>query len=107
MKTKFYEKDKQLIFSLSEEIDDNEAEKIKNKMDYEIEHYMPKKVLIDLENVSFMDSAGIGLIIGRYKLINMIGGELRIANASNSINKIFNMSGVSKLIPIEETSNNT
>jgi stage II sporulation protein AA (anti-sigma F factor antagonist) len=105
LETKYYEEDKQLIFLLHEEIDDSVTKNLKRKMDYEIERFLPKKVLIDLENVGFMDSAGIGLIIGRYKLINMIGGELKILNASMAIKKIFNMSGISRLIPIEETSN--
>ena len=60
---------------------------------------MPKEVIFDFSNVSFMDSAGIGLIIGRYKLINMIGGELKIANVNTQIQKIFEMSGIIKIIP--------
>lgn len=63
---------------------------------------MPKEVIFDFSNVSFMDSAGIGLIIGRYKLINMIGGELKIANVNTQIQKIFEMSGLLRLIPVEQ-----
>lgn len=44
----------------------------------------------------------IGLIIGRYKLINMIGGELKIANVNTQIQKIFEMSGLLRLIPVEQ-----
>lgn len=100
MKVKYHEEDKQLTFELSEDIDDYCTEKIKRKMDYEIERLMPKKVMIDLSDVNFMDSAGIGLIIGRYKLVNIIGGQIEVINANESIQKIFNMSGVSKLIPV-------
>ena len=71
-------------------------------MDNEIQRYMPKRVVFDFSNVSFMDSAGIGLIIGRYKLINMIGGELKIANVNTQIQKIFEMSGLLRLIPVEQ-----
>ena len=46
-----------------------------------------------------MDSAGIGLIIGRYKLANMLGGEVRVANMTTPVKKIFEMSGMSKIIP--------
>ena len=70
--------------------------------DKEIQRYMPKEVIFDFSNVSFMDSAGIGLIIGRYKLINMIGGELKIANVNTQIQKIFEMSGLLRLIPVEQ-----
>ena len=47
-----------------------------------------------------MDSAGIGMIIGRYKMVNMIGGIVQMQNVKQSIKKIFEMSGVSKIIPI-------
>ncbi len=76
--------------------------KDKRRVDNEIQRYMPKEVIFDFSNVSFMDSAGIGLIIGRYKLINMIGGELKIANVNTQIQKIFEMSGLLRLIPVEQ-----
>ena len=41
-------------------------------MDYEIERRMPKKVIFNFNSVSFMDSAGIGLLLGRYKIVNML-----------------------------------
>ena len=102
METKFYEKDKLLVFKISEEIDDYSVQKIRRKADYEIERYMPKRVVFDFDNVTFMDSAGIGLIIGRYKFANMLGGTLEVANLTNNVKKIFEMSGILKLIPITE-----
>lgn len=70
-------------------------------MDYEITRFMPRKVVFDFSKVSFMDSAGIGLLIGRYKLVKLIGGTLEISNANKSIVKILEMSGVIKIIPIK------
>ena len=46
--------------------------------------------------------AGIGMIIGRYKIIKMLGGELEIKNVSRSIRKVFEMSGITKIIKLEE-----
>ena len=63
---------------------------------------MPKKVIFDFNRVTFMDSAGIGLVIGRYKMVNMIGGKVEMANLSESVKKIFEMCGILKLIPITE-----
>ena len=102
METKFYKKDKILVFKITEEVDDNSVQKIRRRADYEIERYMPKRVVFDFDNVTFMDSAGIGLIIGRYKFANMLGGTLEVANLTNSVKKIFEMSGILKLIPITE-----
>ncbi|OKZ57081.1 MAG: hypothetical protein BHV99_03375 [Clostridium sp. 26_21] len=102
MKITYIKKDKQLIFEIEEDIDECCVQKIRRRIDNEIQRYMPKEVIFDFSNVSFMDSAGIGLIIGRYKLINMIGGELKIANVNTQIQKIFEMSGLLRLIPVEQ-----
>ena len=100
MESKFYEEDKLLVFKIKEEIDDCSVQKIRRRADYEIERYMPRKVVFDFNSVTFMDSAGIGLIIGRYKFTNMLGGKLEVANLTQSVKKIFEMSGLLKLIPV-------
>ena len=100
METKFYKKDKILVFKITEEVDDNSVQKIRRRADYEIERYMPKRVVFDFDSVSFMDSAGIGLIIGRYKFTNMLGGKLEVANLTPAVKRIFEMSGILKLIPV-------
>lgn len=90
--------DKQLIFKIDGDIDECYSQKIRRRLDNEIERYMPKTVIFDFNRVSFMDSAGIGLIIGRYKLIKIIGGNLQVANLNTSVRKIFEMSGLFKII---------
>ena len=102
MESKFYEEKKLLVFKITDEIDDCSVQKIRRRADYEIERYMPRKVVFDFDSVTFMDSAGIGLIIGRYKFTNMLGGKLEVANLTQSVRKIFEMSGILKLIPITE-----
>ncbi len=105
METQYYKKDKLLVLKITEEIDDCSVQKIRRKADYEIERYMPKRVVFDFDSVTFMDSAGIGLIIGRYKFTNMLGGKLEVANLTGSIKKIFEMSGILRLIPITTLEN--
>ena len=61
MESKFYEKDKLLIFKMTDEIDDHSVQKIRRKADYEMERYMPKRIVVDFDSVTVMDSAGIGL----------------------------------------------
>ena len=102
METEFYDKDKLLVLKITSEIDDHNVQEIRRKADYEMERYMPKRVVFDFNSVSFMDSAGIGMIIGRYKFANMIGAKLGVSNLSGSLRRIFDMSGVSKLIPTVE-----
>ena len=99
MESIYKKEEKQLIFRLEEDIDECTVQKIRRKLDNEIERYMPKEVIFDFNNVSFMDSAGIGLIIGRYKLATMLGGKVQVANMGQPVRKIFEMSGMQKIIP--------
>lgn len=105
METKYNEKDKLLVFKITDEIDEYSVQKIRREADYEIKRYMPRKVVFDFDSVTFMDSAGIGLIIGRYKFANMLGGKLEVANLTESVRKIFEMSGLLRLIPITNLEN--
>lgn len=102
MEVNFYEDKKLLVFKITDEIDDCNVQKMRRKADNEIKRYMPKKVIFDFDSVTFMDSSGIGLIIGRYKFTNMIGGKFEVANLTKSVKKIFEMSGILKLIPVTE-----
>ena len=97
---KYKDVDKLLLFEITEEIDHHTTEKIRRKMDNEIQRYMPKRVIFDFNSVTFMDSAGIGMLIGRYKIAKMFGGVVELANVKPSIKKIFEMCGLLKIIPI-------
>lgn len=93
-------KDKLLTLKISEEIDESTTEKLRRKIDNEITRFLPRKVIFDFSNVSFMDSAGIGMLLGRYKVVKMLGGSLELTNVSRQIEKVFELSGIFKIIPI-------
>lgn len=105
MIVEFKKEDKKLIFKLTEDIDQHTVEKVRRKMDNEIKGYIPRKVVFDFSNISFMDSAGIGMVLGRYKLAKMLNGNLEIINVNRSMKKIFDMSGISRIIDIKEDKN--
>jgi len=102
LKVEYNEKDKLLVLKITEEIDHHIAEKIRTRADFEIQKYLPKKVVFDFNNVTFMDSAGIGMLIGRYKMATMFGGSINMINVKPNVKKIFEMAGILKLIPIIE-----
>ena len=102
MKIDFDEKDKLLNLEIDEEIDHHRAEILRRNADYEIQRRNPKRVILDFNNVYFMDSAGIGMVIGRYKTASMIGAKIEMKNVKPHIRKIFDMTGVLKIIPIVE-----
>ena len=105
MNTEFRKEDKLLVIQITEEIDHHVAEKMRRKMDYEITRFIPRKVLLDFSQVTFMDSAGIGLLIGRYKLAKLLGGSLEVIHASPAITKVLEMSGVVRIIPVHTENN--
>ena len=90
MESVYKKENKQLIFKLEQDIDECAVQKIRRKLDNEIERFMPKEVIFDFNNVSFMDSAGIGLIIGRYKLASMLGGKVQVTNGNICKKNIWN-----------------
>ena len=92
MNCKYVQADKLLWLQITEEIDHHTTEEIRRKADYEITRYMPRKVIFDFNQVTFMDSAGIGMLIGRYKVAKMLGSNIEMINVK--------MSGVLKIIPI-------
>ncbi len=103
MESKLNEVDNVLNIMITEEVDHHTTEKMRRKMDYEITRFMPRKVVFDFSKVSFMDSAGIGLLIGRYKLVKLLGGTTEISHCNKSVSKILEMSGILKIIPLKES----
>ena len=99
MKSIYEKENKRLTFEIHEEIDEYVVQNMRRRIDNEIERYMPKEVIFDFNKVSFIDSAGIGLIIGRYKLASMLGGKVEVTNLTVQVRKIFEMSGILKIIP--------
>ena len=101
MNIKYDEVDKLLTCQITEEIDHHTTEKIRRTLDDEIERYIPKRMVFDFDKVSFMDSAGIGMILGRYKMMRMLGGSMEMINVNSNVRKIFEMSGIPKIIQIK------
>jgi len=87
-----------LIVNLNGEIDQYAAAELKGNIDIEIQSSSKRNVIIDLKNVEMMDSSGIGLIVGRYKLTTSLGGKFAICNASSSIKRMIELSGITKVI---------
>lgn len=89
-----------LIAYLSGEIDHHCAREIREQIDGEVMRGSIKKLCLDFKNVTFMDSSGIGLVMGRYKLLSSVGGSVLIANCAVSIKRIMKLAGMDKLVEI-------
>lgn len=91
-----------LIVRLSGELDHHEAENLRDKWKDMMYKNPIKHVILNLENVSFMDSSGLGVILGRYKEVLQLGGEMVVCSISPSVKRLFEMSGLFKIIRLEE-----
>lgn len=86
---------------LSGEIDHHCAKGIRDEIDAAIEQRKPEELILDFKNVTFMDSSGIGLVMGRYRLMQMYGGKVEVCNASLHIRKVMRLAGLDRLAAIE------
>jgi len=85
------------------DLDHHTAKYIRSKIDAAIRENNTQKLIIDFANVSFMDSSGIGLVMGRYKIMKELSGEVVIANPPAYIRKVMQLAGLNKLCPIITT----
>lgn len=87
-----------LIIRLSNDLDHHNAAEIAKVSDHYIYQNPIKAVIFDFTNTSFMDSSGIGVIMGRYKLMETFGGTVSIVHINKTVDRIFTMSGLYKII---------
>ena len=87
-----------LVVSLIGELDHHSAEEVRVKIDDRISRENIRKLVLDFSGVTFMDSSGIGVIMGRYKKIIFTGGKVAVTNVNSSIDRIFKLSGLYKII---------
>ena len=91
-----------LLCRLCGEIDHHTTLPIRLDIDDRIENCRPKTVILDFSDVTFMDSSGIGLVMGRYKLLNEFGGALEITGLSNNSYKVMCLAGLDRIANIKK-----
>jgi len=90
-----------LCIRLAGELDHHYAEELRTKATEAIESRNIRHIVLNLEHLSFMDSSGLGVILGRYKQIKQLGGEMVICAISPSVQRLFDMSGMFKIMKLE------
>ena len=84
------------------ELDQFMAEKIRNTIDSEILKKGAKTLVFDLSEIPFMDSSGIGMLIGRYRLMKRLNGQVEVKGMKESVFRIFRMSGLNQIMKVDE-----
>ena len=100
MQVKFTNKGSTLVISIIGEIDHHSAEYIRDKIDAQMMKSTTRNIVFDLSRVGFMDSSGIGVVVGRYKNISKLDGKAAIVTPNAQIRKILEISGIQRIIPI-------
>lgn len=96
-------KDGIMIVNVGEEVDHHACDRLRERTDRIIENQNIYNIIFDFSSTRFMDSSGIGLIIGRYKKTKLMGGNVILTNMSSVIDRIYKMSGIYKLVKKTDT----
>ena len=88
---------------LSGELDHHSAREMRSAIDHALELNMPTLLILDFGGVSFMDSSGIGLVMGRFRILQKTGGQLHITGVTPQIGKMMRLGGIERLAVLEKT----
>jgi stage II sporulation protein AA (anti-sigma F factor antagonist) len=94
-------KDGILYVKLEGDIDHHSAKNVRDSVDDLMRKTNPAELELDLSAVEFMDSSGLGLVLGRYKKQTDMGGRMKILNPTRRVMQILQLAGVEKIIKIE------
>ena len=97
----FYRGEDALTARLVGEIDHHSAAQIRETIDAEICKERPKRTVLDLSGIEFMDSSGLGLIMGRIALMRSLGGETVLKNPTDKVMRIVRLAGLERIMRIE------
>jgi stage II sporulation protein AA (anti-sigma F factor antagonist) len=98
---KVEEKDGVLVAWLSGELDHHAADEVRRQLDTAMYNRPARKVVLDMSRMTFMDSAGIGVVLGRYRKVKEAGGRLAVRGPGVRVDKILSLAGVYSIVEKE------
>ena len=93
----------QLTAYLRGELDHHGAGEVRERIDNAVLQQRSRQLILDFSGLTFMDSSGIGLIMGRYRLMRSLAGELKVEGASHRLESVIRLAGLEKLPIWNET----
>ncbi|MBR2848427.1 MAG: anti-sigma factor antagonist [Clostridia bacterium] len=96
-------KNDEMLCVLGGDIDHHSARTVRMQIDEDLYRRRPQKLVLDLSKVEFMDSSGLGLILGRFSKASEIGAECVLLNPNENVTKILDVAGIKRLIRIERS----
>ncbi len=95
----------QAVFYLNGELDHHSVKAIREVIDEKLIDYRPDTVVLDLNMVTFTDSAGLGLILGRYSRVSGYGGKVKVVNVPEDFMKILRLAGADRFLSVQMKEN--
>ncbi len=92
-----------LVIRLWGEIDHHSAVDVRTRIDDKLLAERPHRVLLDLSAIDFMDSSGLGLIMGRFSLVRRYGGKFAVLDPSPAASRMMSLAGMERMIAIQYT----
>ena len=89
-----------LFVNLTGELDQSTADKVKLRLITTLAAHDVKHIVFNLKAVTFMDSSGIGIILGRYNQVKPMGGRVFVVGMCQTVDKVFHMAGLNQIITI-------
>lgn len=100
MPVTFQKQRRKLVAQIRGEVDHHAAEPLRREIDNRIRADKPSVLRLDFRNVTFMDSSGVGLVMGRYRLLRTWGGKLELSGMSRTVERIMQLSGIENIAAV-------
>ena len=98
MKVDFSMQGATLVVMINGEVDHHTSVALRENVDREFQKRRARSILFDFNNIVFMDSSGIGLLMGRYRTVAISGGSIALFNVKPKVNQMLELSGIYKLM---------
>lgn len=104
MELHFEKKNDTLLVRLKGELDMHTANRLRQGLEDQLQSNPSlKNMIMDLKGIDFIDSSGLGVLLGRYKTVKARGGQFGLTNVAPQVKRIFELSGMLKLMSLHET----
>jgi len=98
MQIHFTTKERNLIVTIEGEVDHHTSVEIREKVDREFQKRRARNIIFDFTNIQFMDSSGIGVLMGRYRNVMILGGDIALYGVGDQVDRVLSISGIYKIM---------
>ncbi len=90
--------DRNLIVTIEGEVDHHTSVEIRERVDREYQRRRARNIIFDFSNIQFMDSSGIGVLMGRYRNVMILGGNVALYGVGDQVDRVLSISGIYKIM---------